>query len=367
LTTFGPLFVPAPLREAVSDDAWLRAMLEVERALAPAIAEHCDPSLYDIESLCEQGRAVGNPVEPLVRALRARVGDAHAADVHRGATSQDVVDTALMLVARGARDLIDAELDGVARECARLAREHRSTPMAARTLLQQAVPTTFGYKAAGWLNGVAQARELLAAAELPAQLGGAAGTLASLGDDGPVARAAFAETLGLADPVLPWHTQRLPVARLAFALDAAATACGKIGLDVVLLAQTEVDEVREAAGGGSSTMPHKRNPVRAVLARACARTVHAQVALLSGGEYEHERAAGAWHAEWNAVSAALAFTGGATAAARECLAGLEVDTARMRENMTADLLSERGEGDPDPTTYLGSAERFVDDALRAYA
>jgi len=367
LTTFGPLFVPAPLLEAISDEAWLRAMLDAERALAPAVAEACDPALYDVAALCEEGRAVGNPVEPLVRALRARVGGDAAAAVHHGATSQDILDTAMMVVARSARDLIDLELRGVASCCAQLARDHRSTPMAARTLLQQAVPTTFGYKAAVWLSGVAQARALLASVELPAQLGGAAGTLAKLGDEGPTVRAAFAERLGLANPVLPWHTQRQPVAQLAAALAAAAAACAKVGLDVVLLAQTEVAEVREAEGGVSSTMPHKRNPVRAVLARACARTVHAQASLLADGEYEHERAAGAWHAEWNALTTALAFTGGAAAAARECLEGLEVDVERMRANMRDELLSERGEGDPDPTTYLGSAERFVDDALRAYA
>jgi 3-carboxy-cis,cis-muconate cycloisomerase len=239
--------------------------------------------------------------------------------------------------------------------------------MAARTLLQQAVPTTFGYKAAVWLSGVAQARVHLAAVELPAQLGGAAGTLAKLGDEGPAVRAAFAERLGLANPVLPWHTERGPVVRLGAALDAAAAACAKIGLDVVLLAQSEVAEVRETEGGASSTMPHKRNPVRAVLARACVRTVHAQVSLLADGEYEHERAAGAWHAEWNALTTALAFTGGAAAAARGCLEGLEVDVDRMRANMGDELVSERGDGDLDPTTYLGSAERFVDDALRAYA
>jgi 3-carboxy-cis,cis-muconate cycloisomerase len=361
LTTFGPLFVPAPLRDAVSDEAWLRAMVEAERALTPEL--ELDASKLDIAALCEEGRDAGNPVEPLVRALREQAGP----DVHRGATSQDIVDTAMMLVARQARELIDDELGGLAGECARLAREHRSTPMAARTLLQQAVPTTFGYKAAVWLSGVAQARAALAAVELPAQLGGAAGTLALLGDEGPARREAFASALGLANPVLPWHTQRLPVTQLSAAIAAVAAACAKIGLDVVLLAQTEVGEVREASGGASSTMPHKRNPIRAVLARACARIVHAQAALLSGGEYEHERAAGAWHAEWNAVSTALAFAGGAAAAARECLAGLEVDAERMRANMSNELLSERGEGDPDPASYLGSAELFVDEALRAYA
>src|SRR6266566_4126711 len=266
-------------------------------------------------------------------------------------------------------ELIDQELGGVAKECARLAREHRSSPMAARTLLQQAVPTTFGYKVAGWLVAITQARSTLREAQLPAQLGGAAGTLAALGENGRRVRSLVAGELELSETVVPWHTNRLTVARLAAALDSAAAACAKIGLDIVLLAQTEIGEVAEAEGGGSSTMPHKRNPVRAVLARACARAVHAQASLLTGGEHEHERSAGAWHAEWNAISQALAFAGGAAAAARECLESLHVDTARMRVNMSLDLVSERrafGDDDPDPSTYLGSAEAFVDDALQYY-
>ena len=376
--------MPADLRAAVSDAAWLDAMLDAERALAnalsladvipahvaAAIAEKCDSSLYNIDSLSEHGRAAGNPAEPLVRALREQVGGEAATYVHHGATSQDLMDSAMMIVARNARELIDVALAGVERECAGLAREHRSTPMAARTLLQQAVPTTFGYKAAGWLAEVGDARALLAGAKLPAQLGGAAGTLAVLGDDGPRVRALFASELDLsADDGLPWHTHRQPIARVASALAAVASASGKIGLDVVLLAQTEVAELAEREGGASSTMPHKRNPIRAVLARACARAVHAQAALLSSGEHEHERAAGAWHSEWNALSEALAFAGGSAAAAQECLDGIQVDVKRMRANMREELLSERkasGDDDPDPTTYLGSAETFVDAALGRY-
>ena len=171
--------------------------------------------------------------------------------------------------------------------------------------------------------------------------------------------------------MIPWHADRAPVAALAAALDAAARAAAKIGLDVVLLAQTEVGEVSEREGGGSSTMPHKRNPVRATLARACARGVRAQTGLLAGGAYEHERAAGAWQAEWGALSGALALAGGAVASARECLEGLEVHAERMRANMTGDLLAERrafeGEdADPDPATYLGSADTFVERALDRY-
>ena len=325
MTTFAGLFVPTPLRVAVSDTAWLEAMLEVERALANAeaiagvvpaaaagaIAEACVPDHYDIEALCEQGRPVGNPAGPLVRALREQVGGDAAHWVHFGATSQDVLDSAAMLVARNAIAMINEELDGAAGACARLAEDHRGTVMAARTLLQQAVPTTFGLKAAGWLVALLDARLRLERLTLPAELGGAAGTLAALGEQGPEVVRLFAAELELDAPTLPWHAHRGPVAALAGALAGAAAAAAKIGLDIVLLAQTEVGEVSEAAGGGSSTMPQKQNPVRAVLARACARGVRAQVAVLAAGEHEHERAAGAWHAEWNALSEALALTGGA--------------------------------------------------------
>jgi 3-carboxy-cis,cis-muconate cycloisomerase len=367
LTTFAPIFVPAALREAVSDEAWLAALLRVERALAnaesaagvvdestaAAISACCLPELYDVAGLCEQGRAAGNPVEPLVRALRERVGGDAARHVHFGATTQDALDSAAMLVARDACELIDAELGALAGACAHLAEAHRSTPIAARTLLQQAVATTFGAKAAGWLVAVVEARERLAGARFTAQLGGAAGTLAPLGGKALEVLRLFARELELEEPVVPWHAQRGPVAELAAALDAVARACGKIGLDVVLLAQTEVGEVREADGGVSTAMPHKRNPIRAVRARACARLAHAYAGVLTGGEYEHERAAGHWHAEWTALSDLLALSGGAAGAARECLDALEVDTGRMRANMSGDLDA----GD------VGSAEAFVDRAL----
>jgi 3-carboxy-cis,cis-muconate cycloisomerase len=388
LTTFGPLFVPAPFRDGVSDAAWLEAMLRVESALASAltktgivpassaaaVAERCDPSLYDMNELCEAGRSAGNPVEPLVRALHARVGGDDARYVHYGATSQDVLDTAAMLLARGIRSLLDTELASAATACARLAEEHRATPMAARTLLQQAVPTTFGLKAAAWLLALLDARARLARVELPAQLGGAAGTLASYGERGLDVLRQFAAELELQEPLLPWHTDRSPVAELGAALDAAANAAAKIGLDVVLLAQTEVAEVSERGGGGSSTMPQKQNPVRAALARACARGVHAQASLLTSGDHELERAAGAWQAEWNALSSALALAGGAVSAIRECLEGLQVHAERMRANMTDGLLAEhrafaeregREAGD-DPTAYLGSADAFVERALTRF-
>ena len=223
------------------------------------------PTRYSWDGLLDDGRAVGNPAEPLVRALRARVGEEHERFVHLGATSQDVLDTAAMLVARNAVALVLAHVDAAADACAALAREHRSTPMAARTLLQQAVPTTFGLVAAGWLVSLLDARARLAEvgeSGLAVQLGGAAGTLSALGDDGVRVVDALARELELAVPTLPWHTNRVRVAELGAALATVAGVCGKIGLDVVLLSQTEVDEVREAAGGGSSAMPQKRNPVQ---------------------------------------------------------------------------------------------------------
>jgi 3-carboxy-cis,cis-muconate cycloisomerase len=255
------------------------------------------------------------------------------------------------------------ELRGAEAAAAALARAHRSTPMAARTLLQQAVPTTFGYVAAQWTAALRAPAVALEGLRLPAQLGGAAGTLAAFGEQGPEVKARFAAELGLRDPQVPWHADRRPVAELAAALDGAAQTAAKIALDVILLAQTEIGELREGAGGGSSTMPHKRNPARAVLARACARGAHAQAGLLTAtGDYELQRAAGAWQSEWNALSELLALGGGAVAAVRECLEQLEVDTERMRANMREELYAERDAFGLDGS-YLGAAEAFVDAVL----
>jgi 3-carboxy-cis,cis-muconate cycloisomerase len=362
---FRAIFVPDELREAVSGRAWLQAMLDAERALASArgvegVAEACDASLYDVEALAREGRAAGNPVEPLVRALREQSG---VDEAHHGATSQDILDTAAMLVARDARALILAELDAAARGCAELADRHRLTVMAARTLMQQAVPTTFGLKAAGWLLGLLDARRALARWEPVAQLGGAAGTLSLLGDRGLDILAAYARELDLAAPPLPWHASRGPVHELVAALAAAAGACGKVALDVVLLAQTEVAEVR-VTGGVSSTMPHKRNPIAPVLVQACARRVSAVAATFTW-EHEHERAAGAWHAEWEALSDLLALTGGAAVHLRRTLDGIDVDADRMRENLRGETVSEAGR-DVEPEDYVGSAEAFVHRALARF-
>jgi 3-carboxy-cis,cis-muconate cycloisomerase len=354
---FGPIFVPDEIREAVGGHAWLQAMLDAEAALAvaearaglipteaaEAIAGCCDATRFDLEEIGYEGRATGNPVPPLVKALTRAVPDDAARHVHKGATSQDITDTAAMLVARRALELILSEVDGIAAACARLADDHRETVMPGRTLLQQALPTTFGLKAAGWLVAVLEARKrLLTAREsgLAAQLGGAAGTLASLGSEGIRVLEEFARELGLAEPVVPWHAARLRIAEVGSTLALAAGVVHKLALDVVLMAQTEVAEVAEppdGGRGGSSTLPHKRNPVGSVLAAACARRVPPLAQTLQAAmAQEHERAAGgAWHAEWEALSGALALTGGAAAAMREVVEGLQVRPERMHENLDA--------------------------------
>jgi 3-carboxy-cis,cis-muconate cycloisomerase len=357
---FAGVLARGPVREAVGDRAWLQAMLDVEAGLARAsaragllpeadavaIAAACDADRFDAAALGADGAASGNPVPPLVRALTAAVPGDAAAHVHRGATSQDILDSAAMLVTRRALPLLLADLRGAAEAAAGLAAEHRTTPIAGRTLLQQALPVTFGLKAAGWLVALDEAVDRLAALRPAVQLGGAAGSLASLGDDGLAVLGYLASELGLAEPVLPWHTDRTRVGVLAGALGSAAAVTGKIALDVVLLAQTEVGEVREGRPGGSSTMPHKQNPVAAVSAAACAAQAPGLVATLlaTAGRHEHERAAGAWQAEWRPLAGLLETTGSAAAWLRDCLEHLEPDPARMRTNLDLTggaLLAER--------------------------
>jgi 3-carboxy-cis,cis-muconate cycloisomerase len=337
---------------AVSEEAWLAALLEVESALAAcqadaglvpvqaaaAIAAVCEhPERFDLAALGEQAAAAANPVEPLVRALSARVPEEAAQFVHWGATSQDVLDTAMMLVSRRALDLVLDDLQRLADACAILADRHRSTLMAGRTLLQHALPITFGLKAAGWLTGALAGWQQLSAIRthrLAVQFGGAAGTLASQGDRGLQVLDRLARRLDLAEPVLPWHAERSRVAELGAALAVAAGAAGKVALDVALLTQTEVREVAEVAPGPSSAMPHKQNPVAAIEIDAAARGVQAQTAvLLAAMRAEHERAAGAWQAEWTALSEAFRLAGGAVGRAAQMVGRLEVDEARMRGNL----------------------------------
>jgi 3-carboxy-cis,cis-muconate cycloisomerase len=311
------------------DDAWLQALLDVEAALARATGVDApddvfDASRYDLEEIGRSAVAGGNPVIPLVEQLRAA-----APGVHQGATSQDILDTAMMLIARRALSPLLEDAGAAADRATALAREHAHTPMIGRTLLQHAEPTTFGSKAAGWARSIAHARDDLAAVPLPVQMGGPVG---ARHDD---VATVVARALGLSDAA-PWHSDRVPVARLGAALGVLAGALGKIGRDVALLSQNEVGEVREGAPGGSSSMPHKRNPVASVAIVACAtRTPGLVATLLAAMPGEHERAAGAWHAEWETLGDLLRLTGSAAAWAHELLDGLEVDVGRMLANLDA--------------------------------
>ena len=351
---FDGTFARGGAAAAVSDAAWFRALLESEAALARAAARvglvpttaadavtaACvDPAGLDLATVVARAADAGNPVPPLVRVLQDAVGERDAVAVHVGATSQDILDTALVLLARDAIGAIDADLAAAAEAAARLAEVHRDDVVMGRTLMQQALPTTFGLKAVGWLAGLDGARLRLAevVASLPVQYGGAAGTLAASGGSGVALRTAFAAELGLADGPAPWHTVRLPIADLAGALGAAAGVVATIAVDVVLMAQTEVGEVSEGGSrGGSSAMPHKANPVAAISARACARRAPGLVGTLFGAmEQEHERSAGAWHTEWPTLTLLLTTVGSAAAWLTECLSGLRPDTARMAATVAA--------------------------------
>jgi 3-carboxy-cis,cis-muconate cycloisomerase len=351
---FDGTFARGGAAAAVSDAAWFRALLAAEAALARAAAQlglvpttaadavtaaAADPGRLDLATVVATAADDGNPVPPLVRALRAAVGERDAVAVHVGATSQDVLDTALMLLARDAVSAIDADLAAAAEAAAGLAGTYRDDVVMGRTLLQQALPTTFGLKAAGWLAGLDGARLRLAevVASLPVQYGGAAGTLAASAGSGIALRTAFAAELRLADTPVPWHTVRLPIADLAGALGAAAGVVATVAVDVVLMAQTEVGEVTEGGtGGGSSAMPHKHNPVAAISARACARRAPGLTAtLFSAMEQEHERAAGAWHSEWPTLTDLLTTVGSAAAWLAESLGSLRPDPARMAASVAA--------------------------------
>lgn len=382
---FDGVLARGPVRAAISDQAWLGALLGVEAALArvearlglieaaeaAAIGAACLPERFEAGLLGQAAAESGNPVVPLVAALRQAVGEQAAGAVHRGATSQDILDTAAMLVARDALDLILVDLRAAADAAARLAAAERGTVMVGRTLLQDALPTTFGLVAAGWMTGLDAAIGRLVsvrAERLAVQLGGAVGTLASLGPQGLAVRAGLAEELGLAEPSLAWHTERSRIADLAGALGTAAGAAGKVALDLTLLSQSEVGEVREGVPGrgGSSTLPQKRNPIASISALAGARRVPGLVAtLLAATAQEHQRAAGGWHAEWRPLSELLEATGSAAAWLRDALEHLVVDRARMEANLAASggqLLAERIVGALAPALGWPAARALVGDA-----
>lgn len=353
-TLFGPLSGACRVDGLLDDGAWIAALLEVELALSAVAAEQGTVSEIDADGVERAVAAVagvdpaelatesvegGNPVIPLVKRLKAaaaRIQPGAERAVHPGATSQDVLDTALMLLTRRAGTRIVDDLTACAAAAAELARAHRDTPCAARTLGQQALPTTFGLVAANWCAGLDRARVRLGQVldELPVQYGGAAGTLAASHPHGPAVADALAVRLGLAPQGVPWHTERSRIGELAGALGVAAGACAKPATDVVLLSATELGEVSEAAPGDSSSMPHKRNPAAAVTARGAAKRAPGLVAtLLGGAEQEFQRAAGAWHAEWETLTGLLRVTAGAASRLRVCLEGLQIHEDAMAGNL----------------------------------
>jgi 3-carboxy-cis,cis-muconate cycloisomerase len=371
-----------PVAALVGDAAYLQAMLDTEAALARAAAraglvppEHaeaisaaCHAGHFDISAIGAAAADAGNPVVPLVEQLRTIVGEPAAAHVHAGATSQDILDTATMLVANGTLPFIVTMIDTAGDAAARLAAGHNTTVMAGRTLLQQGLPTTFGAKAAGWLAGLDDAADLLESfrqRRLAVQLGGGAGTLAAYHPHGPEVVRLLAEELALAAPDVPWHTNRSRIAELAGALGVAAGALAKPARDVTLMAQTEIAEVREGVPGrgGSSVMAHKRNPVAAIATLANTTQVPGLVATLmtAAAGHEHERAAGAWHAEWHPLRELLIAVGSAATWLADCLTHLEVDSARMRANIGPDIGKLL-----DPPDYLASTGEIVAAAIRRH-
>lgn len=347
-------FSTTGMAEVFSPEAQVRAMLAFEAALARAearagvipheaaiaIADRCQGELFEVEALYREAAVAGTLAIPLVRRLTALVNGAARNFVHWGATSQDAIDTALMLQMRTGLDQLVEGLLGVCAACAAHVEQHRHTLIAGRTLLQQAVPITFGLKAARWLDLTARQVQMLREDRqrlLVVQLGGAAGTLAALGTHGPQVVALLAEELGLEAPGLPWHTERDRVARIAASLGIVAGAMAKIAEDVLLLAQTEIGEAAEAPSPGrgtSSALPQKHNPIAATFAAASARlAVGAVPVILSAMAQEHERAAGSWQAEWSALPNLFRYTAGAVWHIREAVGGLQIDAARMQANL----------------------------------
>jgi 3-carboxy-cis,cis-muconate cycloisomerase len=353
------------------------ARAEVTAGVIPArasqaIAAAARAEQFDAEAIAREARASGTVSIPLVQALTARVQAADAASarfVHFGATSQDVADSAMVLTLRRAHTILAADHRRLDRTLRELSDRHARTVMLGRTLLQPAPPITFGLKVAGWAGALGRTWGRITAAMDDAavlQFGGAAGTLAALGDRGQDVSSALARELGLGAPDAPWHTHRERLAALVAAVGIHTATLGKIARDVTLLMQDEVGEAAEP-GGGSSTMPHKRNPA------ACARVLAAATrlpglvaAFLTGMVQEHERGVGGWHAEWPTIAAALQATGSALEAMAGLAGALSVDADRMRANIertNGAIFAERALMLLTPALGKEPANRLVTDAL----
>jgi 3-carboxy-cis,cis-muconate cycloisomerase len=352
-----PLFTTEKMRQIFSDRGRLQGMLDFEAALAraearagmlsaaaaKAIGAECRADRFDVDALAGDTALAGNPAIPLVRELTARVAasDAEAARfVHWGATSQDAMDTGLVLQLRAALDTIDADLARLSAALAALARKHARTPLAGRTWLQQGPPVTFGLKVVGWLSAVDRHRERIALARKSVatlQFGGAVGTLAALGERGMSVAEALAAELELTLPDIPWHAHRDRIAEVATVLGLLVGTLGKIARDLSLLMQTEIAEAFEPSApgrGGSSTMPHKRNPVcSAVMLAAAARVPSLVATMLGAMVQEHERGLGGWHAEWDTLPEICMLAAGALARGVEIAEGLEIDGGKMAADL----------------------------------
>ena len=388
------LATTGPMAEVFSDDSVLKAMLSFEAALAraearvgvipqsaaSAIVAATKPASFDSAALAQETLRAGTPGIPIVKALTEVVrpkNETAAGFVHWGATSQDVADTAMMLLLRDAKKILLADLRQAEKALAAISREHKKTTMLGRTLLQPAPPVTFGFKAAGWLGAIRRGRERLNVAfdeALVLQFGGAAGTLASLGKHGPTVATALAEELGLRLPDAPWHAHRDRLATLVCACGVVTGSLGKMARDVALLMQHEVGEAAEPGGegrGGSSTMPHKRNPIACSLALAAATRVPGLVASFLGAMVqEHERGVGGWLAEWPMVASAIQATSVAAVSMKEVAEGLSVDQARMRANIDATngaIFAERAMMMLGSKIGRDSAHRLLEDAVRKSA
>lgn len=359
VSIFDSFLTTSDMIAAFDDAAVVQAMFRFEAALAraqaaeglvpkeaaSAIAGVCKAELYDIPALILAGRRAGSLAIPLVKELTRSVAlydEAAARHVHRGSTSQDVIDSALVLVTRDALRLLDDGLHALCGRLLHLAEHHLSTPVLARTLMQPAQVTSFGFKAAGWLAPLVRARARIreaAARALQLQLGGAVGTLSAMGERGPLVAARMAQELGLKLADSAWHTQRDEWVRLGMEVAVLAGSLGKLATDLSLMAQGEVAELAEPSGGGrggSSAMPHKRNPVSAMIALAAARrTPQHAAALLACMSQEHERGLGNWQAELAEWPNLFLSAHGALHALDEAFAGLQVDRERMLRNIAS--------------------------------
>ncbi|HXY00206.1 MAG TPA: 3-carboxy-cis,cis-muconate cycloisomerase [Candidatus Limnocylindrales bacterium] len=359
MTLLSELFSYAELEHLLSDESRVQGMLEFEAALARAearagvippgaaakIAEHCRADQFDLFLLSREAAHAGNLAIPLVKSLAELVAkhDKDAARfVHWGATSQDAIDTGMILQLRDGLALLGQDLQRLSDALVALASKHRATPVVARTWVQQALPTTFGFIVAGWLDAVLRHRRRLIELRprvLSLQFGGAVGTLAALAGRGPDVAKALAEELKLSLPAAPWHSHRDRMAEAATFLGLVTGTLGKIARDISLHSQTEVAELFEPSGegrGGSSTLPHKRNPVTCAIVLSASTGVPGLVStMLTAMPQEHQRGLGGWHAEWETLPEILRLAGGALHHLADMLPHLVVDTARMRENLDA--------------------------------